>query len=92
MGRTPPLSQDGKFVFLGYLVNIDNHMEYGACAKHVKYTFKTAQKIDSGKIVNAIKQQAIGPLYGIQADEVSDGNGSEQVFFSGRKTCEIDTV
>ena len=32
------------------------------------------------KIVNAIKQQAICPLYGIESDEVSDGSNSEQVY------------
>ena len=82
-GARPPFHKM-KSLCLGYLVNIDNHMEHGACAKNVKYTSKTAQNRDSGKIVNAIKQQAICPLYGIESDEVSDGSNSEKD--SGRKT------
>ena len=30
--------------------------------------------------MNAIKQQAICPLYGIESDEVSNGSNSEKVF------------
>ena len=64
---------------------LEEHIE--KCAKNASYTSKTSQnqlllcmkKYIQNKIVDEVKNQTIGPYYGIQCDEVTDSSNWEQL-------------
>ncbi|XP_068704128.1 52 kDa repressor of the inhibitor of the protein kinase-like [Montipora foliosa] len=64
---------------------LKQHLE--TCAKNAKYTSKTAQndlllcikRYTQGKIIDKVKVQPHGPLFGVQADEVTDVSNKEQL-------------
>ena len=64
---------------------LEDHLN--SCKKNAKYTSKTAQndfllcikQFIQDKIIEDIKNQTIGPYYGIQCDEVSDSSNWEQL-------------
>ena len=64
---------------------LENHLN--SCSKPATYISKTTQNelllciknFIQSKILNEVKNQSIGPLYGIMADEVTDTSNKEQL-------------
>ena len=77
---------------------LENHLN--SCLKTATYISKTTQNelllcikdFIQSKIVNEVKNQSIGPLYGIMADEVTDTSNKEQLGLVLRYTIRNNIV
>ena len=66
---------------------LENHLIFSNCSRNATYTSKTSQndlllcmkEFIQNVIVNEIKNQNIGPYFGIQCDEVRDSSNWEQL-------------